>query len=85
MMDVLFACEGKNHLVESLSGRERVGEATCLDIAILSPEPLDIDALLGRPAAVKLVGPFGERTIHGIVFRASAVATFTCGRVNASP
>ncbi|UQA63181.1 type VI secretion system Vgr family protein [Polyangium aurulentum] len=75
MTDVLFSCEGTSFLVNSLSGRERVGEATSLDVEILSPELLDIDALLGRPATVKLVGSFGERTIHGIVFRASAIAT----------
>lgn len=73
--EVLFACAAGRFTAIALSGRERLGEASRFEITFLSPEPIDADALVGEAGAVALVSHFGERVIHGIVLRISAVAT----------
>lgn len=73
--EILFRCDAGRFTVQSLAGRERLGEASRFEVTFLAVEPLDGDALLGKPAAVALVDCFGERVVYGIVMRVSAVAT----------
>ena len=75
MNDVAFFCEGTALTVSSLTGRERLGEASCFDLEGVSHEPVDTDTLLGASCSIRLSSKAGERTIHGIVWRVAAIAT----------
>lgn len=60
--------------LESVSGREAVGEPFRYEVLAACPLPLPRpSALLGAPATLTLVDDFGERTLHGV---ASEVQTF---------
>ncbi|WP_044240968.1 type VI secretion system Vgr family protein [Chondromyces apiculatus] len=71
----LFLCADAPLSVTALSGVERLGHPSRFELDLLAPEPLDPDALLGQPAAVVLVGAFGQRPVHGIVTSFTALAT----------
>jgi type VI secretion system secreted protein VgrG len=75
MDEVLFDCNGERFAALAMAGRERLGEASRFEITFVTPHVLPPEALLGKPGAVTLRGAFGERTVHGLVTRSSAVAT----------
>jgi len=75
MTSPLFLCADAPLSVTALSGAERLGQPSRFELELLSPEPVDPDALLGQPAAVVLVGPFGQRPVHGVVTSFTAIAT----------
>ncbi|AKT40737.1 type VI secretion system Vgr family protein [Chondromyces crocatus] len=75
MTTPLFLCAGAPFSVTALSGVERLGHVSRFELDLLSPEPVEPDALLGQPAAIVLVGAFGQRPVHGIVTSFTALAT----------
>jgi type VI secretion system secreted protein VgrG len=59
----------------ALSGEERLGQPTRLELLVTSAEAIEPGAVLGRAAAVTLVSRYGERRIMGVVTRFTAIAT----------
>lgn len=75
MHEVSFACKDAPFSVVEMSGSERLGEASSFELTLVSPEPVDPESVLGQPGALLFTGPFGERPVHGVVTRVTAVAT----------
>ncbi len=75
MNDVLFVVGGEEFLATDVRGHERLGEASRFELTFVAPHVLPPEALLGKPAVVVLRSTFGERIVHGIVTRSSAVAS----------
>jgi type VI secretion system secreted protein VgrG len=75
MIDILFSCADAPLTPTALTGRERLGEVSSFDLDLLAPHPVDPSSILGKPAAILLTSPFGQREIHGIISRFTVIAT----------
>lgn len=62
-------------LCDAVEGRERLGEATTLELSLVSPEPIDSAAALRKTFAVSIVVGSSTRTILGVVTRIASMAT----------
>ena len=59
----------------ALRMREELGEPLVADLEMISPEPVEARAVLGKACAVLCATASGERMFHGIVTRFVAIAT----------
>ncbi|APR80668.1 Hypothetical protein A7982_06015 [Minicystis rosea] len=57
-----------------LTGHEALGEAATFEITAFSQTPIDPDAVIGRPCAIRLSGEHDQRLVGGVVTRISTGA-----------
>jgi type VI secretion system secreted protein VgrG len=75
-MQVTFHSEDAPKLsCRSVTGNERLGEASAFEIDLFSPEPVEAKTILGKPCGLVLENGFGARVVHGVVTRFAALAT----------
>ncbi len=74
-VDLQLPDEDLSLQVRHLTGRERLGEPFTFDLQMVSPEPVELDAVVGKPCALRIHGDFDDRVITGIVTRFTAHAT----------
>ena len=76
MARVDFFVPGEDLALEchDFSGREALGEATTLELTLISATPLDPEVLVGKVGAVRIGGEHDDRVIGGLITRVSAGA-----------